>query len=89
MPQTTNRVQRGKTQSETNCSITAAEEILHVLPQQLCSPPSEIPPPIRQGKFILKHKSEDAAVVHINTAFVNAQLLGTAQMQPSTSEETK
>lgn len=31
-----------QTQSETNCSITAAEEILHVLPQQLCSPPSKI-----------------------------------------------
>lgn len=91
VPQTTNRVQRGKTQSEMNCSITAAEKILHALPQQLCSPPSEIspPPPIRQGKFILKHKSEDAAVVHINTAFINAQLLGTTQMQPSTSGETK
>lgn len=36
--------------------------------------------PIRQGAFILKHKSEDAAIVHINTAFVSARLLSTTQI---------
>lgn len=52
-----------------------------------CAP---LPPRfLRQGTFILKHKSEDAAVVHFNTAFVNAQLPGSTQTQPSTSGETK
>lgn len=78
--QTTNWAQRGRTQNKTNCSTAAAEQILHVFLQQLCFSVSLrcfFSPPLREGTFILKHKSEDAAAAHSNTALVNAQLLGT------------
>lgn len=46
-------------------------------------------PPLKEGTFLPKHKSEDAAIVHSNTALIIAQLLGTTEMQSSITEETK
>lgn len=63
-----------------NRSTAAAEEILHVFPHPLRSPPSErVFLPSKQGTSLLREKPEDAPSVPVNGAFASAGLLCTCR----------